>query len=341
MPRELQFAPELHCDPSVVAVGGRLRARLSNVSSRVDVSISVTSDDRDTILVLAGPFQVDDTGAIEVDVAIPSETAPGPYNVDVVGIDFELGETIIVLPRQALDDLPKIFDAFQLEEKASDATSRKELLSALRFEQMAANTYELLGQPELARPVWERIESLSAEIRKTPSPYPIFSDKSRHKPQHLFTDTDDTPKAHQQTGIGSFAAALKNGRWVLDKMRDLERGRKVDEIFGKRLGEEPAVIACMRAFRQYIEETVIEAEDIQLDHLKFKLLFHVDQLVGELELRASMRPGARRIQGRFNTNVLLAYRNLHDHIRNKGAALRRSDAAVKLTTISSMIWGGK
>lgn len=120
---------------------------------------------------------------------------------------------------------------------------------------------------------------------------------------------------------------LRDVRRILIKLRDLEFGNKVDDLFdvpgAKGDGSQPAVIECTAACRRFVS-CVASEDDPRLRLLKGQLLIRLDRLVSSLESHSTANRGRRRMPSAPRVEAILAFSRFERYARTRAAGLNYS-----------------
>jgi hypothetical protein len=102
---------------------------------------------------------------------------------------------------------------------------------------------------------------------------------------------------------------LWEARDVLEKLGDLEFGRKVERLLDRQIDDTLAVVRCVEHFRSYINCSVSQESAPVVQKLKLRLLVHTDALLVEVRKRSGKR-AHRRLPKAFRKRLVEAYWSL-------------------------------
>jgi hypothetical protein len=136
---------------------------------------------------------------------------------------------------------------------------------------------------------------------------------------------------------------LGEGRRVINKLHTFSFRKKLDRLFGVRLGDEAAILACLRAFRAYIHCVIPETADVRVTQLKLRLVFHADALLTEMERLAAMTAGKRKaLNPDLVVRVRTAYAQLADEVYRTRYELNVcADEWGRMINAGVRIWGDR
>ncbi len=133
---------------------------------------------------------------------------------------------------------------------------------------------------------------------------------------------------------------FRESRRVLVKIRDFERGRKVERLFQIRSDGQISILKCVRAFRSHVDCLVKGANDERLKRAHSSFTSNIDCLLRELETRASKSKGNRRIDPRSNTAVIRSFKKFQDHaLANRSALAVCNTQWAEIWNEALNIWG--
>lgn len=132
---------------------------------------------------------------------------------------------------------------------------------------------------------------------------------------------------------------FRESRQLLDKLRDFERGSKVEALLAKKASEHPAIVECLNAFHEYVDCSRKSVHDPGLEQLATRLLRACDQFLHEVKACLARPKGRQRIDSSVTTRLILAHRRMRKYIEQKSVPLGDcTQSWARMITAADKIW---
>lgn len=129
----------------------------------------------------------------------------------------------------------------------------------------------------------------------------------------------------------------KQTRKIIEKTRDLTRGKKVRRIYNARVDGTYAIVRCLQTLKEYLSCTFAEIDDKQIHDQLSSTLGAIENLIGEIQGRAEDQ---KKLYKTIVLDALRSHGNLFNLALGKGVALSScQDSLADLSLLYVAVWG--
>lgn len=134
---------------------------------------------------------------------------------------------------------------------------------------------------------------------------------------------------------------LRETRDALEKLRDFQRGNKVEDLLSVTHDHTLTVVAFLEASRNYIDATIDDAGDSRLALLRNRVINNLRLVTAEAQKRSKMLSGRKRFDRRPITSLITSFQDLYRFVDSNRPIMR--DATERWATMmafANSLWPG-